>query len=217
MDGTHDLGGKQGFGPIQVQHEYLAFEHYWEGRMWALAQTTRNPHLTIDWFRHLVECLEPQAYLTMPYFEKWAMAHLAGLTMSEVFTTAQIIEGTCNKTNERPPDATLEDVLVSARNKSRTFQLKSTIAPAFKTGDIVHTLSHGKRGHTRLPGYMRARQGKILSHHGAHSFADEGAKGLEMAQHLYTVVFSARELWGNEASKIDTVSAELWESYLVSA
>jgi len=217
MDSAHDLGGKQGYGPIQVQRDYRAFEFEWEGRMWALAQTVRNQHMTIDWFRHLVECLEPEAYLTMPYFEKWAMAHITGLTMAGEFTTDQFIEGTSRESNKPPSDANLVDVLASARNKSRTFQMASHDKRAFRPGDIIKTMSHGKSGHTRLPAYLRSRTGKIHAHHGAHVFADEGAKGHEVPQHLYTVIFSARELWGPDASEIDTISAELWESYFVPA
>ena len=33
-------------------------------------------------------------------------------------------------------------------------------------------------------------------------------------QHVYTVRFTARELWGETAHARDTVHAELWEDYL---
>ena len=34
-------------------------------------------------------------------------------------------------------------------------------------------------------------------------------------EHLYTVVFAATELWGDDADHRDEVSLDLWESYLV--
>jgi nitrile hydratase len=36
-------------------------------------------------------------------------------------------------------------------------------------------------------------------------------------QHVYTVCFAARELWGDQANLRDSVCADLWEGYLESA
>ena len=70
-------------------------------------------------------------------------------------------------------------------------------------------------GHTRLPRYARGRRGEIHHCHGAHVFPDSNAMGGgECPQHLYTVVFPARELWGPEAEGDDKVYLDLWESYL---
>jgi nitrile hydratase len=52
-------------------------------------------------------------------------------------------------------------------------------------------------------------------HHGGHVFPDSNAHFLgEAPQHLYAVRFSARELWGPEAAARDSVTLDLWESYL---
>ncbi len=52
-------------------------------------------------------------------------------------------------------------------------------------------------------------------HHGAHVFPDTNARlAGEDPQHLYTVRFTARELWGAEAAAQDTATVDLWESYL---
>ncbi len=61
MDDMHDLGGKEGFGPIAVTHEDKAFDHDWEGRMYVLSQTVGAEDWTIDCFRFLVELLPPGA------------------------------------------------------------------------------------------------------------------------------------------------------------
>jgi nitrile hydratase len=51
--------------------------------------------------------------------------------------------------------------------------------------------------------------------HGAHVFADSSARGDgECPQHLYTIMFTARELWGGDAAPSDKVYLDLWESYL---
>jgi hypothetical protein len=46
-------------------------------------------------------------------------------------------------------------------------------------------------------------------------FPDTNAHFLgEQPQHLYSVRFAARELWGDEASARDSVYIDLWDSYL---
>ncbi len=68
--------------------------------------------------------------------------------------------------------------------------------------------------HTRLPRYCRGKQGTIMAIHGAHVFPDSNALGLgEQAQWLYTVRFSAAELWGADTTAT-AVHVDCWESYL---
>jgi nitrile hydratase len=70
-------------------------------------------------------------------------------------------------------------------------------------------------GHTRLPRYVRGRLGQVRAHRGGHVYPDARAAGLgDCPQHLYSVEFRARELWGDAASPRDTVRLDLWESYL---
>jgi nitrile hydratase len=68
-------------------------------------------------------------------------------------------------------------------------------------------------GHTRLPRYARGKAGEIVAVHGTHVFPDSNAHGMgEDPQWLYTVRFSARELWGKDTK--DAVCIDLWEPYL---
>jgi hypothetical protein len=79
----------------------------------------------------------------------------------------------------------------------------------------VRTRNIHPRGHTRLPRYARGKLGQIERCHGAHVFPDTNAHGLgEQPQPLYTVRFAARELWGDAAEGRQSVSLDLWESYL---
>ena len=53
--------------------------------------------------------------------------------------------------------------------------------------------------HTRLPRYARGKVGTVELVHGCHVFPDSNALQLgEDPQWLYTVRFSAHELWGND-------------------
>jgi nitrile hydratase len=49
-------------------------------------------------------------------------------------------------------------------------------------------------------------------------FPDTNAQRLgEKPQHVYSVRFTARELWGERAQPRDTVVVALWDDYLESA
>ena len=83
----------------------------------------------------------------------------------------------------------------------------------FAIGATVRTRNMNPAGHTRLPRYLRGHAGEIVALHGAHVFPDSNAhcKG-EDPHWLYTVRFTAAEVWGNGSS--DRIHADLWEPYL---
>ena len=84
---------------------------------------------------------------------------------------------------------------------------------AYAIGNKIRTRNINTQGHTRLPRYARGKAGEIVAVHGAHVFPDSNAQGLgEDPQWLYTVRFSARDLWGKDTK--DAVMIDLWEPYL---
>ena len=90
-------------------------------------------------------------------------------------------------------------------------------APLFKSGDRIRTIAHGIAGHTRLPRYARGQPGLIEAGLGSFVLADANAAGRPRAEWVYRVAFEARDLWGEEARAGDTVTLDLWESYLETA
>lgn len=87
--------------------------------------------------------------------------------------------------------------------------------PRFKAGEHVIARNIHPTGHTRLPRYARGKLGTVERHHGGFVFADTRAHGLgDQPQHLYSIRFEARELWGASAAERDAVYLDLWESYL---
>jgi nitrile hydratase len=90
------------------------------------------------------------------------------------------------------------------------------IPPLFKVGDRVRTTTDSLPGHTRLVRYIRGRMGEIILYHGAHVFPDSHAQmtAQEDPRHLYSVRFTARELWGPEGGAHDTMTVDVWEPYL---
>lgn len=219
MDGMHDLGGRQGFGPVSVSDDDPAFETEADGRVYALSQTVGPPEGTIDWFRHTIELMPPRAYMTEPYFQKWLFVMMVEQIQAGQMSVGEIL-GTAPPgpaLGQVPADQSVEDALSRVRAQTASFARDMDTPPAFAPGQSVRTLRHGHDGHIRLPAYARGATGAVLAHRGAHLLPDAGARGQEVPEHLYTVVFTAPELWGDGADARDTVTLDLWESYLVSA
>jgi nitrile hydratase subunit beta len=90
-----------------------------------------------------------------------------------------------------------------------------SVSPRFKAGQQVRARNINPQGHTRLPRYPRGKIGTIERDHGVFVFPDTNAHFLgEKPQHVYSVRFAARELWGPQASARDAVYVDLWEDYL---
>ena len=215
MDGVHDLGGKQGFGPVEVNEVETPFHAVWEGRMWAIAQCARSPDWTIDWWRHVRELIDPVDYLSRPYFDSWAQTHIAAYIDSGAFTLEEIIAGkSATAPANRQASKGIDEILAAIEAQADRFDREIEVQPAYRAGDRIHTKQLLPGHHTRLPAYARGKPGVIHAHHGAHVFADSSAQGSEEAQHIYSVVFEARDLWVEAENKKDRIFLDLWESYL---
>ncbi|PIV74592.1 MAG: nitrile hydratase subunit beta [Rhodobacteraceae bacterium CG17_big_fil_post_rev_8_21_14_2_50_65_11] len=215
MDGIHDLGGKQGFGPVLVTEGDAPFAQDWERRMWALSRDGICPTMTIDWFRHGVELMVPGDYLTFSYFQKWATNFLMLMVDAGQITLKDLERGYVLEPAGPAKARTVQDILEQVRRACTDFSVPEDAPARFATGAGVRTLRHIDHPHTRLPAYARDACGTVIAHHGAHLLPDEGAQGRHLGQHLYTVAFAARELWGEAANPRDDVTLDLWESYLV--
>jgi nitrile hydratase len=97
-------------------------------------------------------------------------------------------------------------------------RVKSDQPARFRPGDAVLTRNFQTHGHTRLPRYARSRRGVVVLDHGVFVFPDtHAASGEKNPQHLYSVAFTMRELWGEGASDRDTVQIDLFDDYLLPA
>lgn len=217
MDGIHDLGGKQGYGPVDVDADETPFHHDWEAREWGLAQSARTPGITIDWWRHCRELIAPGDYLGRPYFDSWAQTDFATYIEAGWMTVEDIgsfdAEG-AGAEDDPPPALTLQQVLQEDHSHAYRFDTEIDAEPLFAVGQRVITASHGHAGHTRLPQYARGRRGTIQACNGAHVFPDLSARGIEIHQYCYSVMFTADELWAESSGGRDKVFLDLWESYM---
>ena len=214
MDGAHDLGGREGFGPIDVNEPEAPFPADWEGRMWAMAKMTGQPDWTIDWWRHVRELIAPLDYLNRPYFDQWAQIYAALMVDSGHATLEELASGKSD--GSRPaldPPISAEEVLAASRQTAR-FDRPSEQTPAFAPGDRVMTRAQGHSGHTRLPSYAMGRPGVVHAYHGAHILPDAKARGKKQVEPLYSIAFQAADLWPEADGRRERVFLDLWESYL---
>ncbi len=86
---------------------------------------------------------------------------------------------------------------------------------SFEVGDRVRMKNIHPMGHTRLPRYVRGRVGVIDRYQGVFVFPDTEAhhKG-ENAQHVYSVRFTAKELWGEDAPENQALYIDIWDDYM---
>jgi nitrile hydratase beta subunit len=94
-------------------------------------------------------------------------------------------------------------------------RIDADVSPRFAPGDQIVVNNLHPAHHTRLPRYVRGKRGVVESDHGVFVFPDSSAHGQgEKPQHVYSVKFSARELWGPDASPKNHLYIDLWDDYM---
>jgi nitrile hydratase len=220
VNGIHDLGGMHGFGPIEHDPAERGFHAPWEPHVAACVYAALGwPLCNIDEFRHARERLEPTRYLTETYFEQW-LESLSRLLVEKGVLGREEQESRIRFFQAHPDAepgaaATPREPPPRAGVAEASFRRPIAEPPRFEAGDAVVTRNDHPTGHTRLPRYARGKRGVVDRAHGAWVFADTNARGEgEQPQHLYSVRFDARELWGDSAEPRQAVYLDCWDSYL---
>ena len=213
-DGIHDMGGMGGMGSVEPEPNEPVFHAPWERRVFAMRRLLVPWGLGGNWgsFRFAQERVPAVDYLRFSYYERWFTALVDLLRANGVVTEAELASGAADKETprperrERPPRAPLG------------FGLLDLDVPArFAVGDAVRARDVHPAGHIRLPRYARGKPGKVIRDNGVYALQDTDARGRQLGdfpQHVYTVRFTARELWGERGNDRDAVYVELWEDYL---
>ena len=216
MDGIHDVGGKFGFGPIEVTHVEPPFHAAWEGRMLGIARAIARP---ADWnsdkFRHSREHEDPVEYLTRSYFDQWYKAYACMLVGSGMVTVEELASGISQgpKPADTPEPMSAESVAI-VKTKGASFDRDYDKPPLFKIGDRVRGRMISPTGHCRLPAYVKGYRGIVSAYHGAHVLADASAHNRLAIEPLYTVRFKLCDLYPERRTSDDAVHLDLWESHL---
>lgn len=214
MNGPHDMGGQAGFGPIAPPDDEAIFHDAWERRAFAVTLAMgMTGSWNIDISRHARERIPAQEYWAATYYEVWAKGLERLIEEAGLATAAEIASGASAEPAKPLKCIAKRAMIPDILAKGGPVERPQTKPAAFKLGDSVRTINKHPSGHTRLPRYARGRRGEILSIHGCHVFPDSNAHGRgEDPQWLYTVRFTAKELWGQDNG--NAVMIDLWEPYL---
>jgi nitrile hydratase len=224
MNGAHDLGGMHGFGPVVAEPDEPVFHTDWERRAFALTLAMGAwRRWNLDMSRSAREQMAPAEYLATTYYEHWLFGLLRLLGEHGFASPDEIARVERGEPAPGAPavprDGALRaDGVAAMLGKRRAARLDDPVPPRFRVGQPVVARNLHPVGHTRLPRYVRGRRGEVAIDHGVFIFPDTHAAGQGTSpQHVYSVRFTARELWGPDAPARDTVHVDLWDDYLEAA
>ena len=214
MDGAHDLGGKQGYGPVVREDDEPPFHEPWEGRVHGI-------NLSSDVgpaFRYSIERMGAIEYLTTSYYEHWLSSMELNGVESGVFTPEELEAAAARiAAGGDVPDAV----------RPRRGRRRPPPDHAARRAGLRGAAGHGSRrataspsrgalrpGHCRCPAYLRGAPGVIESVHAPRPILDiyETEGGREVPQAWYTVAFRSSDLW-DDPGEDHVVLVDLWETH----
>jgi nitrile hydratase subunit beta len=242
----HHIGGIENLGPVNLDTRVFAAS--WEKRIFGIHTTmmAESAHLAdalhaypvrelptrfkSDWtwasLRTGAEGMQPFDYFKYRYYEKW-LGGIAQFFVDAGYISAAELEQK-SAFYRAHPDAALPD----GPNAALVAQIDAYLqqgdsgyheperAPRFATGDTVRVADPAPVDHTRLPGYLRNRTGKVeLVYPGSFSyFVSTGVDGVGQPMPVYRIAFDAAEIWGPDKSEPNTtIYADLFEAYVQAA
>ena len=198
MDGMHDLGGKQGFGAIVYPSPHQ--DETWEPALRALwILGVRKGLYNMDEYRHAIERMPPVEYLSAAYYERTLTA-VATLLVEKGVVTAEEL----------------------AAKAGGAFPLSRPIGPgrgpapaqSFAVGERVRVKNEFTGGHTRMPGYIRGKEGVVVGITPPYPFPDAAGHGMpESWEPTYDVRFRSEDLWPQSCESA-LIHVGVFQSYL---
>jgi nitrile hydratase subunit beta len=204
MDGMHDLGGKEGFGPVRHAEGSAVFKAAWEPRANALySLAVRLGIFNMDEYRHAIERMEPRHYLAAGYYER-SLTGFATLCVEKGVVSREELESLAKGLFplSRP----------GAEGRPNAFPRET-----FKVGDRVRVKNEFVSGHVRMPGYIRGKIGIVVAESPPYPFPDAAAHNLQVQDEpTHDVRFKTEDLWPQAADEA-TVHVAVFQSYLEKA
>ena len=94
MSRINDVGGRQGFPPLDQELDEPPFHADWEAHVFAMNRALIGHGVyNLDEFRDAVERMSPEAYLASSYYERWFHALTTLLVEKGVATAAEVVGG----------------------------------------------------------------------------------------------------------------------------
>jgi nitrile hydratase len=242
----HSLGGLENLGPVNLEPK--VFVQDWEKRIFGIhtVMMAESAHLsdalpqypldnlptafkeTWTWasLRTGAEGMNPFEYFKFRYYEKWLMGISQFFIDKGYITAAELAEQTRHfrAQPESPlpdrPNPPLKEQIVDYLLRGDSGLRPPRQTSKFETGQTVYVGDPQAADHTRLPGYLRNKKGRITEvYPGAFEyFVSTGPDGLAGPMPVYRVAFDAADIWGSGLSEPNTtIYADLFEVYLQSA
>ncbi|WPB58256.1 nitrile hydratase subunit beta [Xylophilus sp. GOD-11R] len=201
MDGMHDLGGKQGFGPVVRTDDSRRFKERWELEATAISGRLVGAGLyNMDEYRHAIERMDPCHYMAASYYER-VLTAAATLCVEKGLLTQQALADAAG--GAYPLSRPIGPGRAAARPE-RVLQV----------GDTVRVKNEFVSGHTRMPGYIRGQTGVIVDVSPAYPYPDACGHALpSTVEPTFDVRFDARDLWP-DSSEAAFVHVGVFASYL---
>jgi nitrile hydratase len=201
MDGVHDLGGTQGFGPVVRSPDEEIYAFPWELKAHAIQSCLLGLRKwNMDEQRHAIERMEPRHYMRAYYFERVMTATATLLVEKGLVDQAQLDE--------------LAGAHFPLSRPNGAGRKQNAAAQKYAIGDRVTLRSECVRGHHRMPGYLRGKTGTVTGIAPVAHYPDAAAHGIESGmEETYDVRFSTRDVWPDGADDA-FVYAAIFRSYL---
>ena len=231
-----DMGGRaEYFGPVVREPNEPVFHAPWERRVFGisgfvLALCGGN----VEAFRFAMERLPREVYLSS-YYERWLRAFEGELVRAGYLGPDEVDARTEGRSAEpgrrggsRARLMVTSKILRAGLRPRLPRWLCAHVLPRvigttrptarrrrFSVGDRIRVRGESRAPYTRQPSYVSGKPGVVTAHLGATLFPDARAlRQRSRAQHLYTVAFDGRDLWGEAAEAGTEVRVDLYESYL---
>lgn len=223
MRRPHDVGGLEGFGPIEAGAPgYHPFKEEWQRRMFGISIAVLGKGLirSTDEFRWGIEQLSPEQYYEQSYFERWfqpierALFDAGDLGPGEIARRMDEIAAGAEVPRRDDPEWTKGwvEFCTTCGSFSQPAEPESA---RFKAGDLVRVKDVEAPAHTRLPHYARGKTARIERVQERSVLPDVRAtRSGEVWEHVYMVVFDAQELFGDRAEPGQELTLDVWESYI---
>jgi nitrile hydratase beta subunit len=216
MDGIHDMGGMQGFGPVLSELDEPPFHERWEGRVHGIAMTLWAADAGIGSLRPQIERIETTRYLTTSYYEHWLDGLERSLTLHGHITMHELAQA---RQRHAAGVAVATRIDQDLANRTRAILEPEQPAPPigeghrYRIGQRVAVRRISAIRHNRCPRYVRGVTGtveRLLAPAWLPENEDTGGDGEGRG---YTVAFAAADLWPDDGAD-HTVLVDLWEHYL---
>src|SRR4051794_36593903 len=158
------MGGMHGFGPVPREENEPIFHADWEKVVLTLSRWRGAMGLwAIDEQRHGTERMDPRAYLTSSYYERWLasdellLIEKGVLTPEEIEARVKYFEEHPDAEVPRKENPELAERVMRGMMSRAGFKRESDRQARFAPGDRVLTRRDQPEGHTRLPRHARGR------------------------------------------------------------